>query len=84
MQKLKSCVTVFLFLALFQPAKAADNPDSLCLFRFVPDNDMFYVPYGGNDLELARLLEYVRRNKESILGGTLPEGSFQSSYSDNA
>ena len=72
MQKLKSCVTVFLFLALFQPAKAADNPDSLCLFRFVPDNDMFYVPYGGNDLELARLLEYVRRNKESILGGTLP------------
>ena len=72
MQKLKSCVTVFLFLALFQPAKAADNPDSLCLFRFVPDNDMFYVPYGGNDRELARLLEYVRRNKESILGGTLP------------
>ena len=41
-------------------------------FRFVPQKDMFYVPWNGNDTELARLLEYIENNKATILDGKLP------------
>ena len=30
--------------------------DTVYTFRFVSDRDMFYVPYGGNDAELERLI----------------------------
>ena len=33
---------------------------------------MFYVPWKGNDTELARLLEYIENNKATILDGKLP------------
>ena len=42
------------------------------LFRFVPQKDMFYVPWNGNDTELARLLECIENNKATILDGKLP------------
>ena len=41
-------------------------------FRFVPREDMFYVPWNGNDTELARLLECIEKNKTAILDGKLP------------
>ena len=33
---------------------------------------MFYVPWNGNDTELARLLECIEKNKTTILNGRLP------------
>ena len=70
--KLKiSFVVALLFLAIC-PLVAQEKADTTYTFRFVPQKDMFYVPLDGNDRELARLLECVRRNKDSILGGSLP------------
>ena len=66
-------LTLFLWLtAVIVPVFAQEKADTTYTFRFVPQKDMFYVPWNGNDRELARLLECVRRNKDSILGGTLP------------
>ena len=63
----------FLWLAaIFVPVFAQEKADTTYTFRFVPQKDMFYVPLDGNERELARLLECVRRNKDSILGGSLP------------
>lgn len=65
--------TLFLWLtAVIVPVFAQEKADTTYTFRFVPQKDMFYVPWSDNDKELARLLECVRRNKDSILGGSLP------------
>ena len=65
--------TLFLWLtAVIVPVFAQGKADTTYTFRFVPQKDMFYVPLDGNDRELARLLECVHRNKDSILGGSLP------------
>ena len=64
--------TLFLWLAAVISVFAQEKADTTYTFRFVPQKDMFYVPLDGNDRELARLLECVRRNKDSILGGSLP------------
>lgn len=68
----KSLFTFFLFAIFLVPAFAHQKADTTYTFRFVPQKDMFYVPLDGNDRELARLLECVRRNKDSILSGSLP------------
>ena len=65
--------TLFLWLtAVIVPVFAQEKADTTYTFRFVPQKDMFYVPWSDNDKELAGLLECVRRNKDSILGGSLP------------
>ncbi len=65
--------TLFLWLTVvIVPVFAQEKADTTYTFRFVPQKDMFYVPLDGNDRELARLLECVRRNKDSILSGSLP------------
>ena len=72
MRKIKTCITVYLFLMLSHAAVAAGNTDSVYIFRFVPENDMFYVPYSGNDTELARLEECIGNHRTDILDGKLP------------
>ena len=54
------------------PAFAQQKADTTYTFRFVPQKDMFYVPWNGNDTELARLLECIENNKATILDGKLP------------
>ena len=54
------------------PASAQQKTDTVYTFRFVPQKDMFYVPWNGNDTELARLLECIENNKTTILDGKLP------------
>ena len=54
------------------PAFAQQKTDIVYTFRFVPQKDMFYVPWNGNDTELARLLECIERNRTDILDGRLP------------
>ena len=69
--------TYFLILFLWLmtvtfPVIAQQKADTTYTFRFVPQKDMFYVPWNGNDTELARLLECIESNKTDILDGKLP------------
>ena len=66
-------LTLFLWLMTVAfPVIAQQKADTTCIFRFVPQKDMFYVPWKGNDTELARLLEYIENNKATILDGKQP------------
>ena len=66
-------LTLFLWLtAVIFPVFAQQKADTTYTFRFVPQKDMFYVPWNGNDTELARLLECIEKNKVTILNGRLP------------
>ena len=66
-------LTLFLWLtAVTFPVFAQQKADTTYTFRFVPQKDMFYVPWNGNDTELARLLECIESNKATILNGKLP------------
>lgn len=53
------------------PLAAQEAGDTVYTFRFVAAKDMFYVPYGGNDRELARLEACVAALKERILSGEI-------------
>ncbi len=70
--KIKTILIIASLLTAVSTFAAQQKADTTYTFRFVPQKDMFYVPLDGNDRELARLLECMRRNKDSILGGSLP------------
>ncbi|MCS3081204.1 DUF3575 domain-containing protein [Bacteroides ovatus] len=72
MTELKKRITTALLTLLLLPAMAQQKADTTYTFRFVPQKDMFYVPWNGNDMELARLLECIESNKTDILDGKLP------------
>ena len=66
-------LTLFLWLMTVTfPVIAQQKTDTTYTFRFVPQKDMFYVPWNGNDTELARLLECIENNKATIFDGKLP------------
>ena len=66
-------LTLFLWLMTVTfPVIAQQKADTTYTFRFVPQKDTFYVPWNGNDTELARLLECIENNKTTILDGKLP------------
>ena len=66
-------LTLFLWLmTLTFPVIAQQKADTTYTFRFVTQKDMFYVPWNGNDTELARLLECIENNKATIFNGKLP------------
>ena len=66
-------LTLFLWLMTVTfPVIAQQKTETTYTFRFVPKKDMFYVPWNGNDTELARLLECIENNKTTILDGKLP------------
>lgn len=46
--------------------------DSLYIFRFVAGNDMFYIPWQGNDEQLRALCRMVDTHRAAIDAGTLP------------
>ncbi len=72
MTELKKWITTALLTLLLLPAMAQQKADTTYTFRFVPQKDMFYVPWNGNDMELARLLECIESNKTDMLDGKLP------------
>ena len=66
-------LTLFLWLMTVTfPVSAQQKADTTYTFRFVPQKDMFYVPWNGNDTELARLLECIENSKATIFDGKLP------------
>ena len=66
-------LTLFLWLMTATiPVIAQQKADTTYTFRFVPQKDMFYVPWNGNDTELARLLECIENSKATIFDGKLP------------
>lgn len=65
-------LTLFLWLtAVTFPVFAQQKSDTIYTFRFVPQEDMFYVPWSGNDSELVRLFEFVDSRKSEILEGKM-------------
>lgn len=54
------------------PLLAQAQADTTFVFRFTAGKDMFYVPYNGNDKELARLEACVKQHKDAILAGNIP------------
>ena len=72
MNELKKWIIAALLTLLLLPAMAQQKADTTYTFRFVPQKDMFYVPWDGNDTELVRLLECVEKNKATILDDKLP------------
>ena len=80
-------LTLFLWLMTVTfPVIAQQKTDTTYTFRFVSQKDMFYVPWNGNDTELARLLECIENNKATILDGKLPllVNGFCNSHSSEA
>ena len=66
-----SLVNLFALFSLCS-LSAQGSTDTTYTFRFVPQKDMFYVPWNGNDKELARLEACVERLKERIFAGEIP------------
>lgn len=59
MHLLKKMIYGCVLLLPALPAVAQDRTDTTYVFRFVPTDDMFYVPYAGNGEELERLKKCV-------------------------
>lgn len=59
------------FLAAVYPSAAQERADTTCLFRFMPEEDMFYSPWNGNGKELERLLKRVEENRSAIESGQM-------------
>ena len=72
MKRFRKYLSAAFAALLFLPLSAQERTDTTYTFRFVPGDDMFYVPFHGNDKELARLEECVARYKSEILGGKIP------------
>ena len=46
--------------------------DSIYLFRFVSERDMFYIPWQGNDTQLRELTELINAHRSEILAEKIP------------
>ena len=65
-------ITMAVCALFLLPLSAQEKADSVYTFRFVPEDDMFYVPWNGNGNELSRLAACVERYREEILDGRMP------------
>lgn len=75
---MKKKLLIFILVAAFVPRmygqaqRAGAGSEEIVSFRFVPGNDMFYIPWGGNDVELNRLYALVDEFRADITNGTIP------------
>ena len=72
MLKIRRIILASLLICMMLPLSAREQTDTTYVFRFVPEQDMFYVPYRGNGEELARLETCVKQHKAAILAGGIP------------
>ena len=64
--------TVLVAAAVQQSPSAAPAVDSLYVFRFVAGNNMFYIPWQGNDGQLRALCRVVDAHRAALEAGNLP------------
>lgn len=74
---MKKCVRTllmsFLSVIFLLPLSAQEKRDTtICVFRFVQDSDIFYVPWAQNGVELTRLIKCVNTYKQNIIDGEFP------------
>lgn len=69
---LKNWTLLSFLLLLPLSVTAQEATDSVYEFRFVPQKDMFFVPYGKNRAELERLSQTISRYRREIADGSLP------------
>ena len=65
MKKSKQLLLITALLFIQQPT------DTTYIFRFVPNDDMFYVPWNGNDRSLHQLLNILEKNKKQLQAGQM-------------
>jgi hypothetical protein len=63
-------ITALLFIWEL-PVIAQQPTDTTYIFRFVPNDDMFYVPWNGNDRSLHQLLNILEKNKKQLQAGQM-------------
>ena len=68
----KTILLFVLLLSALVPVSAQERSDTTYVFRFVPAEDMFYIPWNGNGAELDRLLACIAGNRSAIADGTVP------------
>lgn len=74
---LKRMMLLPLFILSVLPVSAQSSmgetasADSIYVFRFVPQKDMFYIPYQGNSAELNRLCGVLTRHIDRLRAGQM-------------
>lgn len=76
MNRLLTLLFALGLLAVPTFGQTADGPSGSApaeyTFRFVADDDMFYIPWNGNGEELDRLIACIAENRAAILDGAVP------------
>lgn len=72
MKKSKQLLLITALLFIWELPVIAQQPtDTTYIFRFVPNDDMFYVPWNGNDRSLHQLLTILEKNKKQLQAGQM-------------
>ena len=72
MKKSKQLLLITALLFIWELPVIAQQPtDTTYIFRFVPNDDMFYVPCNGNDRSLHQLLNILEKNKKQLQAGQM-------------
>ena len=69
MKKSKQLLLITALLFIWELPVIAQQPTYI--FRFVPNDDMFYVPWNGNDRSLHQLLNILEKNKKQLQAGQM-------------
>lgn len=72
MKESKQLLLITALLFIWELPVIAQQPtDTTYIFRFVPNDDMFYVPWNGNDRSLHQLLNILEKNKKQLQAGQM-------------
>ena len=72
MKKSKQLLLITALLFIWELPVIAQQPtDTTYIFRFVPNDDLFYVPWNGNDRSLHQLLNILEKNKKQLQAGQM-------------
>ena len=72
MKKSKQLLLITALLFIWELPVIAQQPtDTTYIFRFVPNDDRFYVPWNGNDRSLHQLLNILEKNKKQLQAGQM-------------
>ena len=72
MKKSKQLLLITALLFIWELPVIAQHPTHTpYTFRVVPNDDMFYVPWNGNDRSLHQLLNILEKNKKQLQAGQM-------------